>query len=46
MLTHVETFSLMTTFPRKIYSKQNGNLDNVTLQQADMVPNGIFIVQI
>jgi len=35
-------FSLMTTFPRKVYTKnENGN---VTLQDAGLVPNGTLVV--
>jgi len=49
VFTHVEAhrtdgkgnFTLMTTFPRKIYTK---NDFNVTLQEAGLVPNGTLVV--
>jgi len=34
-------FSLMTTFPRKVYTKSDAN---VTLQEAGLVPNGTLVV--
>jgi hypothetical protein len=38
------TFSLMTTFPKKIYSPNNFEIDNITLENAELVPSGTFIV--
>jgi len=35
------SFSLMTTFPRKVYTKNDAN---VTLQEAGLVPNGTLVV--
>jgi len=44
LLTGSERFSLLTTFPKKIYSPREAIIDSTTLQQAEMVPTGTFVV--
>jgi len=43
MLTQNSKFSLMTNFPRKVYSPSDASMDT-TLQQAELVPTGTLIV--
>jgi len=45
LLLGTDNFSLMTTFPRKVYSSKDSSLDSITLNQAELVPTGTFIVQ-
>jgi FKBP-type peptidyl-prolyl cis-trans isomerase len=44
LLTGTEQFSLITTFPRKVYSPRDSAIDTTTLKQAEVVPSGTFIV--
>jgi len=44
MLLGDHNISLVSNFPKKVYSKTEGNAQNVTLQQADLVPTGTLIV--
>jgi len=45
LLLGTQNFSLATTFPRKVYKSTDASLDTTTLQQAELVPTGTFIVQ-
>jgi len=45
LLLGQHNFSLMTSFPRKVYSPRDIVLDTTTLLQAELVPTGTFIVQ-
>lgn len=44
MLIGTDNFSLMTTFPRKVYSTHDANIET-TLAQAELVPSGTFLVR-
>jgi len=44
LLLNHENFSLMTTFPKKIYSPRDVVMDSMTLKQAELVPSGTFVV--
>lgn len=44
MLIGTENFSLLTTFPKNIFSPREPSIDKVTLKQAELVPSGTFIV--
>eukprot|EP01114_Cavostelium_apophysatum_P005589 TRINITY_DN1677_c0_g2_i2.p2 TRINITY_DN1677_c0_g2~~TRINITY_DN1677_c0_g2_i2.p2 ORF type:complete len:222 (-),score=93.42 TRINITY_DN1677_c0_g2_i2:31-696(-) len=45
LLTGSERFALTTTFPRKVYSPKDNAMNTTTLAQAELVPNGTFVVQ-
>jgi len=45
LLLGVDTFTLVTTFPRRSFTKKDSSLDTLNLMQAELVPNGTFIVQ-
>lgn len=42
-LTGNENFSLMTTFPKKIYSPRDSSIDT-TLAEAELVPRGTLVI--
>jgi len=44
MLFGDHNISLVSNFPKKVYNKSEGDVQKVTLQQADLVPTGTLIV--
>jgi len=44
MLLGNSNFSLVTTFPKKVFSPRDSAMDKTTLAQAECVPTGTFVV--
>jgi len=45
LLLNSQNFSLMTNFPKKVFSPKDSSMDFTTLAQAELVPTGTFIIQ-